>query len=340
MATKSKKSNSKNSGYNISIGKNKYNAGTLQGGFNAQQKVNTMGMQQQAQYNRPNTFNSFGSQQFTQNPDGSWNQTETLNPFEQQKLGQDRVRDIGLGDMAQALGNRAAQNYSNAYDISGIKNNPNDWDWQNNTNTIAQDFAGRQTANYESLNAKRFNQENDKLKSDLLNSGIPVGSEMYNNQMQALQDRQGRERLGFQSNALSEGFNNASNAFNMGQTARANSIGDYERVRDRPFQEMGQALSYRGGVNMPQFQARSDIGVPQMDVLGAQNQYEQQRLARIAASRSGRGGGGGGGGGGGYTPYMPPNMPSAPSSSQQFWGNALGGIMAGVGQGFGNWLSK
>lgn len=328
MATKKKSKSKSSSKTTVKVAGKNYNLNNAKGQVSA-----TAAADEAARaYNRPNVNTEYGQESWQQNPDGSWTQNQTLNAAEKTKLEQDRSRDVQFGDMAKALQGQWNQNLQNQYSLSGIKNDPNQWDWQN-AQGIATDYAGKVNDSFETLNAKRFDKQAADLKSQLLNSGIPVGSELYNNQMQSLQDNQGRERLGMQTQALDTGMNWAGQSFGMGQQARQGAIGDYERQRNAPYQELSQALQGRGGVNNPQFQARSDTAPT--DYAGVFNTKDQIDYARN--NKPSFGGGGGGVQAAPYIPYAPEQFqqPKQPSTGQQLGYGILGSVASGLGQGLG-----
>lgn len=331
MASKKKSKSSSKSTVKVA-GKNQ-NLGTAKGQVAATAAAN----QEAINANRPNVNTAYGNESWQRNPDGSWTQNQTLNSAEQSKLEQDRQRDIQFGDMSKALQGQWNQKIQDPYSLSGIKNDPNQWDWQN-AQGIANDYAGKVNDSFETLNGKRFDKQGADLKSQLLNSGIPVGSELYNNQMQALQDNQGRERLGMQTQALDTGMNWAGQSFGMGQQARQGAIGDYERQRNAPYQELSQALQARGGVNNPQFQGRSEAAPT--DYVGAYNTKDQIDYARN--NRSFGGGGGGAAPAAPYIPYAPEQFqqPKQPSAGTQLLYGIGSSIAAGVGQGVGSAVGK
>lgn len=273
------------------------------GALNAQQGMNQWNIDQQMRFNRPNEQNPYGDLQYIENPDGSITQRQTLNPWEEQKLGQDRSRDVALGELAGVIGGNVGKSFQDPYDISGIGNDPRNVDFSGERKRLEDQLSSR----FEELNGKRLSDEREQLKSRLLNSGVTMGSDLYNNQMQELERRQNDERRAAQVDAMRMGGSEMQRSYDMSQDARSRAIGEYDTQRNAAYQDLAKVLGIRGGVNNPQFQARESINIPGLDIAGtalgyadlAQRQKEANRSYKLQMAQLRRSGGGGGGGGGG-----------------------------------------
>lgn len=230
----------------------------------------------QTKLNRVNEDSPFGTNEYIRNPDGSYTQKTKLQEGEQKKLDQDRQRDIGLGDTAQGLADRVGKSYAEEFNLDGINFDPNNFDYTNERKRLEDVFLKR----FDEVNNQRYSQESEGLRQSLANKGIPEGSELYNREMERLSRQQGDERRGALVDALSYGGSEADRAFNTGLAGRQATIQDRLLVRDRPFQELTNVLSQRGGVNLPEFQPRSEIDVAGINQSFQDNQFRYDSLAQ------------------------------------------------------------
>lgn len=338
-----------NPAYKLSRG---FNPNDPKSVINEQARANQKAMEDAARYNRPTSeTNPFGTKKTIQNPDGSFSEETTLTPDQQAIVDQQESRDIELGGKINA---GISGLYNGAFNLDGLGNDPTKMDFSADRRRIEDQIYNR----YQELNKDRFAQEDEALSQRLINSGIPVGSELYNKQMMEAQRRRSDENSGAFTNAVQLGGAELSRSTDLGMRARGMAIDERLMQRDRPYQEMANLMGMQAGPQLPNFQARSDISVPGLDITGTSTNYSQ-------INKMGRGGGGRGGGGGGpavdpnapYDPnqdfalqrwkyqqdYMNANKPKGPSTGSQIggWlGGVAGSALSGLGYGLGQKWAK
>lgn len=286
---------------------------TPEGAMQAENEQIQKSIEQQQKLNRVNETNPFGSLSYTEGPDGRLTQTTTLSGNQQGLVDNQERRDLALGQAAQGLTGAVNRSYTEPFSLEGVGNDPRNFNFDAERRRLEDSYMSR----FNDVNGSRFQQEQQQIAQDLANKGIPVGSELYNQEMERLSRQQGDERRGALTQALAFGGDEMTRTFGMGQQARQNAINDRLLVRDRPYQELTNVLGSMQGPTLPNFQPRSEINVPYNDAtdtaLGyGQLAFNQRQLGQQAsenakdralqwriASMPPKGGGGGGGGGAG-----------------------------------------
>lgn len=139
-------------------------------------------------------------------------------------------------------------------------------------------------------------QEQDQLSQELANRGIPVGSDLYNNQMQEFNTRYDDIYQNAKSQAVTGGISSALQG--IGTLSNVGNAGFFN-PNYSPFQSVGYQQPDVGNI----FNT-----IAQQDIANKQLQFQQQQYADQKKMMSGGGGGGGGnsGGGGGFVTGPPP----------------------------------
>ena len=143
-----------------------------------------------------NSYTPFGSVTYSQNDDGSWNQTVKLSENQQKMLDQQEKFGIAGGDMAtdDTRLNSALGQFVTPLDTSGLFNLSANQNGQPMGTALAQSF-GLQTSgfnpetydkayntlltNYTQGMEKERDRQADNLAQQLANQGIRLGSEAY-----------------------------------------------------------------------------------------------------------------------------------------------------------------
>lgn len=208
--------------------------------------------------NRVNQVTPYGSLNYSitgQDPYGNptWTATQSLAPEQQQLLQNQNAVSLGLGDVAkQGLG--YVQNMlSQPFDTSKLPS------------TGINPSQSYQDAYMQRL-APQISQQRELLNNQLVNKGIPVGSEAWNRAQLA----QGQKENDLLAAATTQGFN-------VGQSARQNALQEQAYLRNEPLNTLA---SVRTGsqVQGPSFvNSANQATTSGPDLLGAaQAQYNAQ----------------------------------------------------------------
>ena len=120
--------------------------------------------------------------------------------------------------------------------------------------------------------APQFKEADDALRLTLSERGIPVGSEIYNNEMNRMDRARGDTLAGMSQDATLAGGNEEDR-----QLSRALTI------RGQPFNEMSAFMQGAPSINTPQFQGTPSYQMAAPDIGGMiNNQYNQQLAASQA----------------------------------------------------------
>jgi len=205
---------------------------------------------------------------------------EGLNRMQERALRQQERQDVNLGGTAGGLLPEIGASYEQPFDFSALPSAPVSGDFS--------DWRNQQIQQSYNLFSKRqepqFQQQQQDLEQQLYNRGIPVGSELYNNQMQQLQRQQEDARQSAMVNAQGIAGQNAGQFFDIGTQARGNALSEGLLQRNMPLNEYAALMGARSGLagqNLAYSQERGLTGL-QADL--------QLRNARQMP----RGGGGGG----------------------------------------------
>lgn len=140
---------------------------------------------------------------------------------------------------------------------------------------------------FERQNAPIFKQQQSELESRLAERGIPVGSELYEREMNRLSDQQQGQRQSAQANA-----------FQMGAQEQAQSFGQAYQGYQLPTQQVAALSPYYNAFQQGQqfdknlgFQAGQSALDREHDIRLSKMGHKQN-LAQIAATPRGGGGGG------------------------------------------------
>lgn len=269
-------------------------------------------------------------------------------------INQRQGQDLQLGDYAGGQ----MQGIQDAY------SQPFDWN-QGPAAPVTGDYnqwVNQQMGNYNSAYDSRMKpveaQQNDDFEQQMANRGIPMGSQLYNQQKQQLLQSQNDARTQAYASGQGQAVSSAQGLFNVGTQAHGNALSEAMSKRNMPLNEYNQIMAAQSG------QGAQNLAYSQ--TLGAQNNAASQQIRAAKAMPHGGGGGGGGGGAmwqqyGFKSPqeYDAYKTAQARSNAQwdyannpQYrqpqqasgWATGLGGILGGFAQGagnaFGSWMGK
>lgn len=181
----------------------------------------------QTQANRPNQSTDNASSSWSQSPDGKWSQQLRLNG--------------PLGDANKALQGQAASALSTPLDYSGLQSL--------NTGADARDQAitsayGQATSRLD----PRFAQQEDALRTRLLNQGLAEGSQAYNQAFGQFGRDKNDAYSSAMNGAIGQGTSAGSAIFNQSLAGRQQGMSELLRQRQQPLSELQQM---QGLTNMP-----------------------------------------------------------------------------------------
>lgn len=194
--------------------------------------------------------------------------TINLSPEQQQILDSQNRQDIAMGGLAERQIGRIQDATANPYSYSGIKNALPTYDSIQSATSAAQD------ALMSRLNPQ-YAQQEEALRTRLINQGIGQGSQAYQREMDTFNQAR--------NDALQQAILNAqaygANEQNMAMQRRLQEIGEYDSQRNAPLNEY-IGMSSGTQVSNPQFSNTSYAGTQPFDISGAmRNQYSNQAAA-------------------------------------------------------------
>jgi hypothetical protein len=161
------------------------------------------------------------------------NQSASIN----QRLGQ----DIALGDYAGGLMPKVWDSYSQDFDWEGLPSAPvsgdfNQWR-QGQIDSTYGDFTRRMDP--------QFARQSEDFEQQMANRGIPVGSDLYNQQKGLLNQQQSDARQSALVAAQGLAGQNAGQFFDIGSRAREGALTEGMTRRDMPLSDIGKLYSLR-----------------------------------------------------------------------------------------------
>jgi hypothetical protein len=213
-----------------------------------------------------------------------------LNKRQTKTINQTNTGDIGLGDTALKQMPGIEQSYSQPFDYAGGPQAPVTGDynqWVNNQmGTYANAYDQRMNPN--------FQQEAEDFEQQMANRGIPVGSELYNQQKQLMKQSQNDARTQAFASGQQNAISGASSLFNVGTQARGNYITEGLQQRNQALSDYSNLMGARSQMPMQNLQYSQQRGMQKQaeDASMAQTQAQIQAQMAMAAMKGGGGGGG------------------------------------------------
>lgn len=213
---------------------------------------------------------------------------EGLNPDQNRTINQRMQGDVGLGDAANSLMPGIQGAYQQPFDWSQLPTAP--WQQGQDVKGMAQGYQDQVYENFARTADPEFKRQADDFEQQMANRGIPMGSDLYNQQKKALLDAQEGQRQDMRTQALQGSDAYATNWNNLGTQNYQNAYTMAGARRDMPLNDYNKLYGATSGF------AAQNLGYSQG--LGLQNDAQNADMALFRASHSGGGGGGGGGGSG------------------------------------------
>jgi len=263
------------------------------GNLQKQDTANQEKVAQDITTNRPNQYGPFGSVTWSQNPDGSFSQSTTLNPDELAK----RDQMWGMGSAAYQGGLSALGNSSNldpsltdptgllhagAGNLYGMSQSPFVApDWQQGADRATEYMRLTQGEQRDALDNKLRNQgldpSSDAYKGAMRDQKV-AGDYAVGNATAGVQNQLYNQALGARGQAYQEGAGMLSAGLGVGQQDWNQKYGlaglgsqDAARMAQLGLSGM-PAIATSPGVS-----SFNSVGIPGLDVMGAyQNQYNSQ----------------------------------------------------------------
>lgn len=214
----------------------------------AQTATNVATAETQAKLNAQDQFGPFGSVTFNRDAKGlPTGQTISLNPQTQALLDSQIGAQQGL---STAVSGQLGQLPTKAFDPSSVAD----------TSQVAKTAYDRQLG----LLKPEFDDQATKLGVSLSERGIPVGSEIYNNEMDRFERAKGSTLTSAAQGADLQALNE-----------QQRLISNAERQYGMPYQQLAQLMGLQSGAQTPGFAPTSPTGVANTDVSGnIWNQYK------------------------------------------------------------------
>jgi len=235
------------------MGKDAGKAPDFRGAAEEQAASGQQAIDRQTTANRPGQTSPFASTQWTQGPDGRWQQNTGFTG--------------GLGQAAQGLQSQA-----------GGLANPMDW------NQLGAFMDGSQ-ARREAIDStygeaskrldERFGKSRDAMHTQLLNQGLDPNSQAYRNAMREQTLGENDAYGSAMNNAIQSGTAAGDSLFRNNMASREQRLAEALQQRRQPLEEMGQLggfLNFMPGFNA----AGAGQGTNYMDALGQTGNWNMQ----------------------------------------------------------------
>lgn len=281
-----------------------------------------------AQANRIQEYNPYGSSEYITNADGTVSRVSQLSQPNQQLLDQQYYQDNSRNNALGGMLDQYAQNYK----------------------PISQDYSGEasraENSAYDRYSRdlnQNFDRQQESLRNQLVNSGASIGSEKYTRAMQDLE------------RSKSDAFMNARDqSISAGQTQGNYLMNQELQRRQVPLSEMSAIQAGVRGPQSPSFSQNYNVQMPYMDTASAsvdnQNQLagwaREDKLRAEAEAKAKKNGGGGGRSSGGNNQasafdnqLMQMALQAAGSPRPQQANPFLQGLVNGGSQGLGQGIS-
>lgn len=244
--------------------------------------------------------------------------------------------DNRLGEVAGQQFDRINQNFQQPFDYSQLPSAPVTGDYNNWVNSQMQNYNNA----FDQRMNPVFKQQNEDFEQQMANRGIPMGSELYNQEKNRMAQSQNDARTQAYASGQGQAIQGAQGLFNVGTQARGNALNEAMQQRYQPLADYNALMGARSGMD------EQNLGFSQQMQL-------QNNAARLAKQN---------GGGGGPTPSWTQqgfgsfaeqaafndarqrdmmqfesslnraNQPKQPSYGAQLGGGILGSVLGGWAQ--------
>lgn len=194
-----------------------------------------------------------------------WVSTINLSPEQQKILESQNRQNIALNTLGEGQIDRITGAISSPFSYGGLQN----------ALPTAADINQATTRAEEALMSRinpQFAQQEEALRTRLINQGIGQGSQAYNREMDTFNQAQNDARM----QAILGAQQYGSNEQNMALQRRLQEIDEYNTMRNAPLNEY-IGLTSGTQIQNPQFSSRGNSGIQPFDIAGAMtNQYNNQ----------------------------------------------------------------
>ncbi len=205
-----------------------------------------------------------------------------LTPGQNVLINQRQEQDFDVGNIGGQMIDDIGAAYGNPFDWNALPNAPvqgdfNQWR-QSQIDATYQDFNKRMEP--------QFKQQAEDFEQQMASRGIPMGSQLYEQQKKAMLQQQQDSRDSALTQAMGLAGQNAQQFYNIGTDARGNALNEGLMRRNMPLNEYNQIMASQSPMGM------QNLGYSQQWNM----QQDQQGHDRWMMRNQPRGGGGGGGG--------------------------------------------
>lgn len=253
-------------------------------------------------------------------------------------INQRQGSDIALGNFANTLTPDIYSNFSQDFDWNALPTSPvsgdfNDWRQQQIDQTYG-DYTKRLDL--------QFKQEMNDFEQQMANRGIPMGSELYNQQKGLLQQRQSDARNSALTQAEQIAGQNASQFFNVGTTAQQNAYNMALNKKNMPLADYNALMASQSGMGTQNLGYSQNMTLQQQQLDAQKAMQAAQLAASMKMAGMNQGLGGYNGTGMSYQDYLNTTNQSNLNYAQQMqnmqpsgpsYGAQIGGGILGVGAG-------
>ncbi|MGL4999525.1 MAG: tail fiber domain-containing protein [Cetobacterium sp.] len=223
-----------------------------------------------AQLQNVDQYTPYGSQTFTDigtKDSPKWRSDITLSPEQQQLLNISQGQDIALANLGGQQIGRISDAVSTPFSFGGLKNNVSEGD------VMAQQMRAEE-ALMSRMNPQ-FAQDEEALRTRLINQGIGQGSEAYSREMNTFNQGKNDAR----TQAILAGQQYGGTAQEQVLQRRQQEISDYMTQRNAPLNEY-TAMTSGSQIQNPTFQSGlGNQGINSFDISGAMKDYYSNKAA-------------------------------------------------------------
>ena len=247
----------------------------------AQSEWNTKTAQQQADINRINEVNPYGSSTYTKNADGTVTRNVNLSPAEQAKLDWQNSADTRVSGLIDNSLNQVADAWKNPLSFDDLGKMPGVGDNEAIRAKMEKDLVDRYTRDMQ----PQWDQQQQQFIQEMAQRGIPEGSEQFNKQMAAFQKQRDQGLMDITSQAIQGAGAEDTRLFNQNLASRQQMVGERTTQRAQPFSEASALMGARQGVTNPQFAPTPDVTVAPTDFTGAYQTYQTNQQKRADSAQ-------------------------------------------------------
>jgi hypothetical protein len=246
----------------------------------AQGAANREAVRESALVNQINEVTPYGSLTYTGEIGGpDRTRTTSLTPEGQAQLDQRNQLATMLGGYAL---DRAGQIDNDPFSLAGQPPLPTDF---------SADAQAVEQASFDramGLMNPQFDREEDRMKQELANRGIPIGQEAYTDVYDQFSTRKDNARLAAAMDAVAAGRAEQSRMYGLTSDARRQGINEQLLERSQPINELAALLQGAPATGSPNFAPQAQYQVASPDVIGATQLGYQGQLNAFNAQQANR----------------------------------------------------